>query len=99
MFYQYTFDSPLNFIMIKSDFKRFYESFTQARLSLLYSLNLHLDAKFTLDKSRQLYTVNLSQILNKNFKSQVNEMHSILQEYHHILEHDNFDCSTHVSGE
>lgn len=28
IFYRYTFDSPLNFIMIKSDFKRFYESFS-----------------------------------------------------------------------
>ena len=28
IFYKYTFENPLNFIMIKSDFKRFYESFT-----------------------------------------------------------------------
>jgi len=27
-FYRYKFESPLDFIMIKSDFKRFYESFT-----------------------------------------------------------------------
>ena len=25
-------------------------------------------------------------------------MHMILEEYHHLLEHDNFDCSTHLSG-
>jgi len=25
-------------------------------------------------------------------------MHNILEEYHHLLEHDNFDCSTHLSG-
>jgi hypothetical protein len=28
VFYKYTFESPLNFIMVKSDFKRFYESFS-----------------------------------------------------------------------
>ena len=28
IFYKYKFDSPLNFIMIKSDFKMFFESFT-----------------------------------------------------------------------
>jgi hypothetical protein len=26
-------------------------------------------------------------------------MREILEEYHHILEHDNFDCSSHISGE
>ena len=49
VFYKYTFESPLNFIMVKSDFKRFYESFTQARLSLLYSLELHKDSMFNVD--------------------------------------------------
>jgi hypothetical protein len=28
VFNKYKFDSPLNFIMVNSDFKRFYESFT-----------------------------------------------------------------------
>ena len=45
-FYRYKFESPLDFIMIKSDFKRFYESFTQARLSMLYSLHIHKDTVF-----------------------------------------------------
>ena len=49
VFYKYTFESPLNFIMVKSDFKRFYESFSQARLSLLYSLELHKDSMFNVD--------------------------------------------------
>lgn len=48
VFFTYQFDSPLDFIMIKADFKRFFESFTQARLSLLYSLELHKDSIFTL---------------------------------------------------
>ena len=99
VFYKYQFESPLNFIMIKSDFKRFLESFTQARLSLLYSLELHKDSMFNVDKSRQLQQLNLSAILYKHFEAQVREMRSILNEYHHLLEHDNFDCSTHISGE
>jgi hypothetical protein len=49
IFFKHKFESPLDFIMIKSDFKRFYESFTQARLSLLYSLELHKDSMFTLE--------------------------------------------------
>ena len=28
VFFKYQFDSPLDFIMIKSDFKRFFESFS-----------------------------------------------------------------------
>ena len=40
----------------------------------------------------------MSGILYKNFEKEVEEMHSILEEYHHLLEHDNFDCSTHLSG-
>lgn len=93
IFYKYTFESPLNFIMIKSDFKRFFESFTQARLSLLYSLEMHKDAIFTLDPERQQRQLDLSKILFKYFQEETNEMRSILDEYHHLLEHDNIKCS------
>lgn len=99
VFYKYTFESPLNFIMVKSDFKRFYESFTQARLSLLYSLELHKDSMFNVDWQRQHHQLNLSAMLYKNFEAQVSEMGTILEEYHHLLVHDNFDCSTHMRGE
>ena len=99
VFFKYKFENPLNFIMIKSDFKRFFESFTQARLSLLYSLEMHKDAIFTLDWVRQQRQLDLSKILYKNFEEEVTEMRSILEEYHHLLEHDNFDCSTHISGD
>jgi hypothetical protein len=92
VFYKYTFESPLNFIMIKSDFKRFFESFTQARLSLLYSLELHKDAIFTLSRERQQRQLDLSKILYKYFMEEVNEMRNILEEYHHLLEHDNIQC-------
>jgi hypothetical protein len=51
-YYQYRFDSPLNFIMVKSDFKSFYESFSQAKLSLLYSLELHKDSMFAIKAQR-----------------------------------------------
>lgn len=53
VFNKYKFDSPLNFIMVNSDFKRFYESFTQAKLSLLYSLELHKDSMFALKKGNE----------------------------------------------
>lgn len=99
VFYRYKFESPLDFIMIKSDFKRFYESFTQARLSMLYSLHIHKDSLFQLDQKRQEYQLNMSAMLYSNFEQQVIEMDSILSEYHHILEHDNMDCTSHVSGE
>ena len=79
--------------MIKSDFKRFFESFTQARLSLLYSLELHKDAIFTLSRERQQRQLDLSKILYKYFMEEVNEMRNILEEYHHLLEHDNIQCS------
>jgi len=67
IFYKHKFESPLDFIMIKSDFKRFYESFTQARLSLLYSLELHKDSLFTLNKGREQNQLALSRKLYKNF--------------------------------
>ena len=41
----------------------------------------------------------MSGILYKNFEKQVDEMHKLLEEYHHLLVHDNFDCSTHLSGQ
>ena len=34
--------------MVKSDFKRFYESFVEAKLSLFYSLEMHKDSMFAL---------------------------------------------------
>jgi hypothetical protein len=51
-YYEYKFDSPLNFLMVKSDFKNFYESFTQAKLSLLYSLELHKDSMFAIQTEK-----------------------------------------------
>ena len=99
VFFKHNFDSPLDFIMIKSDFKRFFESFTQARLSLLYSLELHKDSMFTLDDVKQTNQLSISNLLYKNFEAEVQEMSTILEEYHHLIEHDNFDCQTHVSGE
>jgi len=67
VFFKYQFDSPLDFIMIKSDFKRFFESFTQARLSLLYSLELHKDSIFTIQKYRKETQLDISALLYKNF--------------------------------
>ena len=40
----------------------------------------------------------MSNKLYKNFGAQAKEMDEILREYHHILEHDNFDCTDHISG-
>jgi hypothetical protein len=34
--------------MVKSDFKRFYESFMEAKISLFYSLEMHKDSLFAL---------------------------------------------------
>ena len=92
------FTSPLDFIMIKSDFKRFFESFTQARLSLLYSMEIHKSSIFILDYKRQRYQIDMSDKLYKNFAEEVTEMHVILSEYKHLLIHDNFDCSSHMMG-
>ena len=36
---------------------------------------------------------------NEPFEAEVQEMSTILEEYHHLIEHDNFDCQAHVSGE
>ena len=69
VFFKYQFDSPLDFIMIKSDFKRFFESFTQARLSLLYSLELHKDSIFTIIKYRKETQLDISALLYKNFEA------------------------------
>ena len=98
VFYKYKFESPLDFIMVKSDFKQFYESFTQARLSLLYSLELHKDSMFTLEWRQAETQLQMSRKLYKYFEDQVNEMARLLGEYHHIMEHDNLDCSEHRKG-
>ena len=93
---KHSFESPLNFIMVKSDFKQFLESFSQAKLSLLYSLELHKDAIFSLKAGSK--TLDLSAVMYKNFEAQVAEMSQILDEYHHLVEHDNFDCRGHFAG-
>ena len=66
---------------------------------MLYSLELHKDSLFTLSKDREANQLELSRLLYRNFQAQVEEMSKILEEYNHLLEHDNFDCSTHLSGE
>jgi hypothetical protein len=54
---------------------------------------------FSLDSVKQGKQLQISEILYKNFEAQVQEMSAILEEYHHLIEYDNFDCSTHISGE
>jgi hypothetical protein len=61
-------------------------------------LELHKDSIFTLDEKRQKNQLSLSGKLYKNFADEVSEMRLILEEYHHLLVHDNFDCSTHMQG-
>ena len=96
VFYKHSFESPLNFIMVRSDFKRFYESFLEAKLSLLYSLELHKDSMFNLKALK--HSLDLSKFMFKNFQAQVAEMSDILEEYFHLVQHDNFDCKNHFSG-
>ena len=44
----YKFESPLNFLMLKTDFKKFIEHFYQAQSLLSYALMFQMDALFTL---------------------------------------------------
>ena len=44
----YTFESPLNFLMLRSDFKEFLESFHQAEALLHYALQFQIASLFTL---------------------------------------------------
>lgn len=55
--------------MVKSDFKKFYEDFTEAKLSLLYSLELHRDSLFSLDDGyhRKERSLDLSNMMYKYF--------------------------------
>lgn len=81
------FDSALNFIMVQSDFKQFYEDFVEAKLSLLYALELHKDSLFFFsadDKTesiRQQRSREISSLMYKNFENEVSEMAEMLDEY------------------
>lgn len=100
---KHSFDSPLNFIMVKQDFKRFYEDFMEARLSLLYALELHKDTMFFIDvdegRLRLQRSLELCSLMYANFEKETNEMSELLDEYHHLVEHDNFDCKGHFAGD
>jgi hypothetical protein len=45
----YQFESPLNFLMMKADFKEFVESFFQAEALLKYALQFYTDSLFTIN--------------------------------------------------
>jgi hypothetical protein len=45
----FQFESPLNFLMMKTDFKEFVESFFQAEALLKYALSFYTDSLFTIN--------------------------------------------------
>lgn len=44
----FQFESPLNFLMLRSDFKEFLEAFYQAESLLSYSLKFFVESLFTI---------------------------------------------------
>ncbi len=54
----YQFESPLNFLMMRADFKEFVESFFQAEALLKYALQFYTDSLFTINiaEDRQDHT-------------------------------------------
>ena len=87
----YQFESPLNFLMLRSDFKEFLESFYQAEALLHYALSFHIDSMFTLahtgDKAHNRKQI-ASDLMLRAFHTSVLECVEILREYDHLVPHD-----------
>jgi len=86
------FESPLNFIMVQSDFRRFSEHFYQAEWMIKYSLIYLMDSLFTLNEVQAKKKQEVAFYMLKNLGREIANCMELLNEYHHLLEHDNFDC-------
>ncbi len=93
----FKFESPLNFLMIKSDFREFLRSFYQISSLLQYSLKFHIDSMFSvkqieddidpMKKKQELSYFMLGSVFNDIYACI-----DILKEYNHLVEHDSHDC-------
>ncbi len=89
----FQFESPLNFLMLRTDFKEFLEAFYQAESLLSYSLKFYIDSLFTiqLEEDRTDHAMKkheASQLMLKDFFTQMYRCIEILKDYNHLLQHD-----------
>lgn len=49
------FESPMNYLMVKSDFKKFLEHFYQARALFRYAYKFQVDSMFTIRKKDDMH--------------------------------------------
>ena len=83
----YKFESPLNFLMQRTDFREFLESFYQAESLLQYALHFQLANMFAIETSEraaQKRQETVHQMLEDFFK-QMSRCMEILKDYDHLL--------------
>eukprot|EP00347_Sterkiella_histriomuscorum_P003954 403362298 len=98
----YQFESPLNFLMIKSDFREFLRNFYQIESLLQYSLRVYIDAIFSISLQEDKIDLQhkkheLAQYMLGQVFQYMNQCIEILKEYHHLVEHDSLNCYTSYS--
>ncbi|TNV83585.1 hypothetical protein FGO68_gene14400 [Halteria grandinella] len=89
----YQFESPLNFLMMRSDLREFLSSFFQAESLLKYALKFHLNSMFTLtafeDKQDHMKKKQEgAYLMLKSHQVFMGKCIDMLKEYHHLVEHD-----------
>ena len=92
----YKFDSPLNFLMLRTDFKEFLEAFYQAESLLKYALQLQIANLFTVEvrETAKAKRQDSIQLMLDDFFKQMYRCIEILKEYDHLIQHDTkLECS------
>jgi hypothetical protein len=92
----YTFESPLNFLMLRSDFKDFLESFYQSEALLQYALNFYIDSLFTVNQYEDTHDhrwkkQDAAYLMLKGSLQAMDKCVDVLKGYDHLIPHDSSD--------
>ena len=104
---EYRFKSPLNFIMLGTDFHEFFGMFYHAKLLSQYLVNLLTDSVFSLHALHSANMMDGEQIQKHDYevkqaaaismleslKHKIERSEDMLKEYNHLIDADQADCS------
>lgn len=94
----FDFRMPLNFMMLKDDFRILFQNFHHGHTFAKYLTNIYLDSLFTLEPSHTYAKQAAANELVNYYRQEVRHTEALLQKYEHLVETEQIDCELEFSG-
>jgi hypothetical protein len=83
---------PLNFIMLKEDFRELFQTFHHGHTFARYLSHIYMDSLFTVLELTRTTKEQAASNLKHSFQQQIKKSEKLLQNYAHLLETEDIDC-------